>query len=143
MDQNRAKDILEGIVQLAYLKLTGSRSSKIPEKHRVKTGGPGALKEYLDWYITTQESDDPSQDLSINTAIARDLHLIKKNWRIRLEPEGKVMLSVVEWHWQKDFPNPHQNYRTIWMADVDDPGVKAKMADMLCETLRSVGASNS
>ena len=25
------------------------------------------------------------------------------------------MLSMVEWHWEKDFPNPAENYRTIWM----------------------------
>jgi hypothetical protein len=137
-EPDRLKAILGGIVELAFMLNTGERT--IPEKFRIRTGSPVARDHYASFYTTTQESDDPSRDLSVKSQIAVDMHLVKRNWWIR-DVDGVPTLSVIEWHWEKDGMQSgggEFNYRMIWSKPADEPGAKRAMAEQLAAVLKSI-----
>ena len=139
-EPDRLKAILGGIVELAFRINTGERNPTILEKFRIKTGSPVARDHYNSFYMTTQESDDPSRDLSVNSQIAIELHLIKRNWWIR-DVDGVPTLSVIEWHWEKEgreLGGGELNYRTIWSKPADEQGAKREMAEQLVAILKSI-----
>lgn len=135
---NKLKDSLEGIAALAFrIHMNQSTTPQVPNRYRVKNGSPVSRDRHNDFYLTTEESDDPSREFSIDTGPAIENHLTKRAYHIHEGSDG-VLLTVWEWDWRKDGLGNY--YRKVWERAVSETGASREVAQMIADTLKRVGA---